>query len=108
MLFFCVLAFVNVAHLKPGEKEDLGVKETDIKHEVESYYFTYDFRVAIYWTRIFYSILSAPFFLFYLPVLNGILTHTTATGYNRQGVCVPFMMPPDDTPIPGADGGKDM
>jgi len=51
---------------------------------------------------------SAPFFLFYLPVLNGILTHTTPTGYNKYGICVPFMMPPDDAPIPDAEGDKDV
>jgi hypothetical protein len=96
-LFFCVLCIIQVAHLKPGE-EPVQDQEK-IKSKLESYYFTYEFRIAIYWTRIFYSALSAPFFLFYLPVLNGILTHTSPTGYNKYGVCVPFMMYPDDTPL---------
>jgi len=101
LLFFCLLSLIQVSHVKPGEQ-----RETDhekIKADLQEYYFTYEFRITLYWTRIFYSILSAPFFLFYLPVLNGILTHTTPTGYNRYGMCVPFMMYPDEVPPDGPE-----
>jgi len=96
-LFFVLLTLIQILHLKPGE--EMEADHHKVREELQGYYFTYDFRVAIYWTRIFYSALSFPFFLFYLPVLNGILTHTSPTGYNKYGVCVPFMMYPDDAPL---------
>jgi hypothetical protein len=55
---------------------------------------TWEFKTAIFWARIFYSILAFPFIVFMIPGINSILTHTTATGYNRQGVCVPYMLHP--------------
>jgi hypothetical protein len=117
IVFFFVLAVINIGHLKPGEEAEIGgdlsegldkLEEELLSTDSRSYYSTYEFRVAIYWTRIFYSILSAPFFLFQLPVLNGILTHTTFTGYNRYGVCVPFVMPPDDSPLPDPEDDKEV
>eukprot|EP00438_Fugacium_kawagutii_P034064 Skav232739 [mRNA] locus=scaffold1843:196585:198021:- [translate_table: standard] len=41
-----------------------------------------------------YSLLSFPFMVFQLPVLSGILTHTIPTGYNAQGLCVPYLLRP--------------
>jgi len=52
----------------------------------------WEFRTAVFWARVFYSMLAFPFTIFMIPVMNSILTHTTATGYNRQGLCVPFML----------------
>lgn len=59
----------------------------------------WEFKTAIFWARVFYSCLAFPFTLFMIPGLNSILTHTSATGYNRQGVCVPYLLRPmDDDP----------
>jgi len=54
----------------------------------------WEFRTAIFWARIFYSLLAFPFIIFMIPGINSILTHTTATGFNRQGMCVPYMLRP--------------
>lgn len=51
-------------------------------------------RSAIFWCRVVYSLLSLPFVLFWVPGLQGILTHTTLTGYNRQGYVVPYQLRP--------------
>merc|ERR1712216_329047 len=64
------------------------------QEEYESYMSTWEFRTSIFFARVFYSLLSFPFIIFMIPGLNGILTHTTATGYNRQGMCVPFVLHP--------------
>jgi len=54
----------------------------------------WDYHRAFLFGRMFYALLSTPFVLFRLPGLNSILTHTTATGYNKQGRCVIFCLPP--------------
>mmetsp|Transcript_35130 Transcript_35130/g.63791 ORF Transcript_35130/g.63791 Transcript_35130/m.63791 type:complete len:469 (+) Transcript_35130:66-1472(+) len=84
------LVYTDTAHLRPGEKADLNVGQDDYLKEIN----TWQFRTAVFWARVFYSVLAFPFTIFYLPVLNGILTHTTATGYNRQGLCVPYLLHP--------------
>lgn len=55
---------------------------------------TWDFGTEFFFARLVYSLLSVPFLFFYLPVLNSILTHTSPTGYNEQGLCVPYMLKP--------------
>lgn len=55
---------------------------------------TWDFHRAFLFGRMFYALLSTPFVIFRLPGLNTILTHTTMTGYNKQGRCVTFCLPP--------------
>merc|ERR1712232_744949 len=54
----------------------------------------WEFRTAVFSARICYSLLMLPFIPFYIPGLNGIPTHTTPTGYNRNGLCVPFILHP--------------
>mmetsp|Transcript_39332 Transcript_39332/g.113829 ORF Transcript_39332/g.113829 Transcript_39332/m.113829 type:complete len:603 (+) Transcript_39332:98-1906(+) len=91
------LAQMDLSQPRPGVEpatevplEDLSdvgkVLGEDFKH--------WQFRMAFFMTRIFSGYLSLPFVLFQLPVLNSILTHTRPTGFNHQGVCVPFMLPP--------------
>eukprot|EP00929_Paragymnodinium_shiwhaense_P076453 TRINITY_DN39314_c0_g1_i1.p1 TRINITY_DN39314_c0_g1~~TRINITY_DN39314_c0_g1_i1.p1 ORF type:complete len:335 (+),score=45.84 TRINITY_DN39314_c0_g1_i1:158-1162(+) len=55
---------------------------------------SWQFRTSVFFARVFYSVLSFPFVAFMIPGLNGVLTHTTATGYNRQGMCVPYVLHP--------------
>lgn len=59
-----------------------------------SFLHTWEFQTAIFWARIFYSLLAFPFIVFMIPGINSILTHTSATGYNRNGICVPYMLHP--------------
>lgn len=66
----------------------------DVSDTVIKDFGTWEFKIAFFFTRVFYAYLSLPFVIFMLPLLNGILTHTTPTGYNRQGLCVPYMLPP--------------
>jgi len=101
-LISCVLCYclmcVDLAHLRPGGKPREAFPEP---HKVFSKAVSEAHRwtghAAIYWARIVYALLSAPFLLFWIPGLQGILTHTRITGYNRNGVCVPYMLhPPPD------------
>ena len=54
----------------------------------------WQFRSRVFFGRILYGLLSFPFMIFQLPVLSGILTHTIPTGYNAQGLCVPYLLRP--------------
>merc|ERR1712039_436190 len=49
-------------------------------------------HAAIYWARVVYALLSLPFLFFWLPGLQGVLTHTRMTGYNQNGACVPYTL----------------
>jgi len=49
---------------------------------------------TLFWCRTLYSLSTAPFFAFMLPVLSSVLTHARPTGFNRYGRCVPFRLPP--------------
>jgi len=55
---------------------------------------SWEFRTDFFMVRVFYGFLMFPYVIFLIPVLNSILTHTTPTGFNRQGECVPYMLPP--------------
>merc|ERR1719198_712789 len=51
------------------------------------------FHANLFWCNVFYSILSLPFCLVKLfPGALALLTHTTVTGYNAHGACVPFCL----------------
>jgi hypothetical protein len=54
---------------------------------------------TMFWCRALYSLSTAPFFAFTLPVLSGVLTHSRPTGFNRYGRCVPFKLPPLMAPV---------
>jgi len=57
-------------------------------------------NTTYYFCKIAYGILSAPWFLFALPVLGQILTKSRATAYDKNGNCVPVLktktVPPKD------------
>uniref|UniRef100_A0A7S2LJR3 Uncharacterized protein n=1 Tax=Zooxanthella nutricula TaxID=1333877 RepID=A0A7S2LJR3_9DINO len=55
---------------------------------------TWQFQATLYWTRVFYSLLAMPFFVFNLPILSSILTHTVPTGFNPNGKAVTRLLPP--------------
>merc|ERR1712190_291739 len=42
---------------------------------------------AVFGAQVLYGMLSMPFFLFTLPVLKRLLTHTLPTAYDRKGAC---------------------
>lgn len=52
---------------------------------------------AFFFSKMLYGLLSAPFLLFRLPFVSTFLCHTSATGYNENGECVPFMLRPKKT-----------
>jgi hypothetical protein len=85
---FCFSAACALCYFlgkQSSEEQDIGLDDEVSK---------WQFRAAIYFARIFYSMLAFPFIIFMIPGINSILTHTTATGYNRQGLCVPCMLHP--------------
>jgi hypothetical protein len=82
----CLLGYYDF--VRKGEEVELNSKE--IAREVGSW----EFKTAIFWARVFYSLLAFPFTIYMIPGLNSILTHTSPTGYNRQGLCVPYLLRP--------------
>ena len=49
-----------------------------------------DLAEVLYWCRVLYGWLCAPWMLLLLPGMFPLLTHTKATGYNRMGKTVPM------------------
>ena len=45
-------------------------------------------RATLYWCRILYALLSLPFVLFAIPLLDGALTTARPTGYDEDGACL--------------------
>jgi len=96
---FISLVYVDITHLRPdGQPADVVDHPVhtwkDIGHIINEDLGTWNVRVAVFISRTFYAWLSFPFLVFKIPVITSILTHTSPTGYNRRGVCVPFMMRP--------------
>mmetsp|Transcript_63397 Transcript_63397/g.163120 ORF Transcript_63397/g.163120 Transcript_63397/m.163120 type:complete len:453 (-) Transcript_63397:87-1445(-) len=93
-LLSCLLAlglmYVDVTHARPGGPPYREASFSDVLEDVD----TWTGHAAIYWARILYSFLSFPFIIFLIPGVNGILTHTSPTGYNEYGYCLPFTMHP--------------
>jgi len=92
-----LLAQMDVSHAKPGGLPSVNVPVKnweDIKQVVNSDFGTWKFRIDFFMVRIVYGFLSLPFLVFQLPIVNSILTHTRPTGYNLNGVCVPYLLPP--------------
>eukprot|EP00931_Biecheleriopsis_adriatica_P102421 TRINITY_DN77399_c0_g1_i1.p1 TRINITY_DN77399_c0_g1~~TRINITY_DN77399_c0_g1_i1.p1 ORF type:complete len:473 (+),score=70.74 TRINITY_DN77399_c0_g1_i1:203-1420(+) len=88
-LSFCAfLMYCDIADVREKGFNTEGISGDSIMSEAQHA----SGRVAIFWARIVYSFLAFPFLIFRIPGLSGILTKTTITGYNRHGVCVPFVM----------------
>mmetsp|Transcript_156003 Transcript_156003/g.500250 ORF Transcript_156003/g.500250 Transcript_156003/m.500250 type:complete len:453 (+) Transcript_156003:105-1463(+) len=88
--FAYFLMYVDSAHLRPGGEKTTSTNFAAILDDV----WKWQGHTAIFWARVFYAMLCFPFMVFLIPGLNSILTHTTATGYNRNGACVPCMLHP--------------
>lgn len=90
-LIFFLLQYLDIAHLRPGGKDpDFGVGFLDLFKRAH----TPGGQMNLFWARTIYALLAFPFTIFYIPGLQGILTHTTFTGYNQQGLCVPYKLRP--------------
>lgn len=55
-------------------------------------------RRALFNWQLIYGYLSFPFFIFKIPVLAAVLTHSTPTAYDRLGRCRPLERPKPKTP----------
>merc|ERR1712232_900781 len=94
--FFCflvALVLLGLMHYNSTVQEQHPGDSPDQKAYIEATK-KWEFRTAVFSARICYSLLMLPFVVFAIPGLNGILTHTIPTGYNRNGLCVPFTMHP--------------
>jgi len=90
-----LLICVDAGHMRPGGQKSTGFPPAnEFVDEAFAEAQKWTGHAAIYWARIVYALLSFPFLFFWIPGLQGILTHTRITGYNKNGVCVPFMMHP--------------
>lgn len=54
-------------------------------------------RMTWFWVQCGYGMLSFPFLLLVLPVVNTLLTHAKPTAFNQYGVTVPYL---GKTPVP--------
>jgi len=80
LLYGDMLAFfIAVAFLYIGSSSSGGLKPS-----------AWQFQTNLYWANVIYSMLAFPFFPFQLPLLNKALTHAEHTGFNVNGVCMPF------------------
>lgn len=99
-LLSCALIYgLTMVDLASTNHADLQRAATD-KDLLLSDLQRWQFRSRVFFGRILYGLLSFPFMVFQLPVLSGILTHTIPTGYNSQGLCVPYLL----RPMPDAEG----
>ena len=46
--------------------------------------------MLLYWIKVFYGMLSFPFFIMQLPLISSMLVHVRPTAYNPWGVTVPL------------------
>lgn len=72
----------------------LGVRFLDIGFSAKNPMWPQSVPVLLLPRDSLWASLSFPFMIFQLPVLSGILTHTIPTGYNAQGLCVPYLLRP--------------
>jgi len=91
-----LLMVIDVGHMRPGgqESKSFGHASKKALKDAVDQADSWTGHAAIYWARVIYALLSFPFLFFWIPGLQGILTHTRITGYNKNGVCVPYMLHP--------------
>jgi len=82
------LICLEAVHWRYGS--DVGLSWIHFRERLKSW----QFQATLFWARVFYSLLALPFFVFNLPVLRSILTHSVPTGYNRRGTVVAWLLPP--------------
>lgn len=100
-----IIMCVDLGHLRPGDDDKSGFPEMQtIVGESIKEAERWTGHAAVFWARIWYALLSLPFLIFWIPGLQGILTHTRLTGYNKNGACVPYMLHP--VPKEEKDGEK--
>lgn len=51
----------------------------------------WQFTATLYWIKSLYGLLSFPFIILRLPVLNSLFAHVKPTGYNWWGRCVTYL-----------------
>ena len=85
-----VLTVLDVSKEATVQLEQVAINKDLLLSDLQNW----QFRSRFFFGRIVYGLLSFPFLIFQLPVLNGILTHTNPTGYNPQGLCVPYLLRP--------------
>ena len=52
---------------------------------------TFMFSVTLFFLKVTYAVLAAPFLIFAAPVLGPGLTGARETAYDRSGHCVPML-----------------
>jgi len=93
-IFLLGMVWVDASHLRPGGDPFANPSSEALVDRLD----TWEFRTSFYFARICYALLSFPFLVFNLPVVNGILTHVAPTGYNRYGLCLPCVLKPQGSP----------
>lgn len=83
LVFLCALMYRDMVQAR---RADLNLD--GIEREAKSP----EGHVSLFWARMVYSLMAVPFTVFKLPGVFDVLTHTAATGYNRHGRCVPYLL----------------
>lgn len=88
-LFYAFLVYCNMVEAR---KNGIGAAPDLAPTHLESEADSPEGHTALYWARIVYAFTAFPFIIFKIPGVFDILTHTTPTGYNRNGMCVPYVL----------------
>lgn len=67
---------------------------TDVTNVAAAAMTDVDLHRPFFFGKMFYALLSAPFVIFKLPLLDTLLSHTQQTGFNTWGNCVPYTLRP--------------
>mmetsp|Transcript_44419 Transcript_44419/g.142370 ORF Transcript_44419/g.142370 Transcript_44419/m.142370 type:complete len:550 (+) Transcript_44419:97-1746(+) len=98
-VMLALLCDIDISHARVGGRPTDMSKWQNIfswngdKNAIATDLNSWEFKETFFLIRIIYGLLMFPYLIFVVPMLNGILTHTTPTGFNKQGMCVPFMLP---------------
>ena len=76
---------IFLLRMAKGDKITIAVPGTNSLSVEAASEATSAWAEEIYWGKVLYSFLSVPFFLFIVPGVNKLLTHSIPTGYNRNG-----------------------
>mmetsp|Transcript_68292 Transcript_68292/g.177319 ORF Transcript_68292/g.177319 Transcript_68292/m.177319 type:complete len:542 (+) Transcript_68292:103-1728(+) len=99
-VMLALLCDIDISHARVGGRPTDMSKWQNIfswdgqKNAIATDLNSWEFKETFFLIRIIYGLLMFPYLIFVVPMLKNILTHTTPTGFNIQGMCVPFMLPP--------------
>jgi hypothetical protein len=68
----------------------LFIRKYNVLNSADFSTWEWQFRADLFWLKTAYGLLSFPFLALIFPLINRIIMHLKATGYNCAGECVPM------------------